>query len=57
VTGHTPVQYLKRYELFDNITDATKPLICNHKIFIDTGAAWNGPLTLMDLLSGEYWQG
>lgn len=57
VTGHTPVQYLKRYELFDNITDATKPLIRNHKIFIDTGAAWNGPLTLMDLLSGEYWQG
>ncbi len=56
VTGHTPVQYLKRYELVDNIADATKPLIRNHKIFLDTGAAWNGPLTLMDLLSGEYWQ-
>ena len=56
VAGHTPVQYLKRYELIDNIDDATQPLIRNHKYFLDTGAAWNGPLTLMDLLSGEYWQ-
>ena len=56
VTGHTPVQCLKRYELFDDIEDATQPLVRNHKIFLDTGAAWNGPLTLMDLLSGEYWQ-
>jgi serine/threonine protein phosphatase 1 len=56
VTGHTPVQYLKRYELFGDIEEATQPLIRNHKIFLDTGAAWNGPLTLMDLMSGEYWQ-
>jgi serine/threonine protein phosphatase 1 len=56
VTGHTPVQYLRRFASFEDIEDSTKPLIREHKYFLDTGAAWHGPLTVMDLLSGEYWQ-
>ncbi len=56
VTGHTPTQYLARYELFPDIEDSSKPVIRKHKIFLDTGAAWGGPLTIMELPSEEYWQ-
>ena len=56
VTGHTPVQYLRRFASFEDVEDSTKPLIREHKYFLDTGAAWRGPLTVMNLLSGEYWQ-
>lgn len=56
VTGHTPVQYLRRFASFEDVEDSTKPVIREHKYFLDTGAAWRGPLTVMDLLSGEYWQ-
>ena len=56
VSGHTPTQYLKRYELFSDIEDASKPVIREHKYFLDTGVAWGGPLTVMDLCSGEFWQ-
>ena len=56
VTGHTPTSYIGRYELFPDITDFTKPLIKEHKIFLDTGAAWGGPLTVMELHSKQYWQ-
>lgn len=56
VTGHTPVQYLRRFASFQDVEDSTKPLMREHKYFLDTGAAWHGPLTVMDLLSGEYWQ-
>lgn len=56
VTGHTPTQYLARYELFPDIEDSSKPIIRKHKIFLDTGAAWGGPLTIMELPSQKYWQ-
>ena len=56
VTGHTPTQYLARYELFPDIEDSSKPVIRKHKIFLDTGAAWGGPLTIMELPSQKYWQ-
>jgi len=56
VSGHTPTQYLKRYELFPDIEDASKPVIRNRKYFLDTGVAWGGPLTVMDLITEEYWQ-
>ena len=56
VTGHTPTSYIGRYDLFPDITDFTKPLIKEHKIFLDTGAAWGGPLTVMELHSKQYWQ-
>ena len=56
VSGHTPTQYLKRYELFSDIEDASKPVIRENKYFLDTGVAWGGPLTVMDLLSKEFWQ-
>ena len=56
ITGHTPTQYLKRYELFPDIEDATRPVIRQWQIFLDTGAAWGGPLTMMELPSQKYWQ-
>ena len=56
VSGHTPTQYLKRYELFSDIADASKPVIRDRKYFLDTGVAWGGPLTVMDLITEEYWQ-
>ena len=56
VTGHTPTQYIGRYALFSDLTDLTKPVMTGHKYFLDTGAAWGGPLTVMDLLSRQFWQ-
>jgi len=56
VTGHTPTQYLSRYGLFSDVFDCSKPVIRDHKIFIDTGAAWQGLLTVMELPSGDIWQ-
>jgi len=56
VTGHTPTQYLGRYELFPDITDFSKPVIRAHKFFLDTGAAWGGQLTVMELPSQQFWQ-
>lgn len=56
VTGHTPVQYLRRFASFADIENLDKPLIREHKYFLDTGAAWRGALTVMSLPSGEYWQ-
>ena len=56
VAGHTPTQYLTRYELFPDIADPAKPIVRAHKFFIDTGAAWGGPLTIMDLPTQKYWQ-
>ncbi len=56
VTGHTPTQYIGRYALFSDLTDLTKPVMKGHKYFLDTGAAWGGPLTVMDLLSRQFWQ-
>lgn len=56
VAGHTPIQYLKRFELFPDIADATLPLSRPWQVFLDTGAAWGGPLTVMDLLTEQYWQ-
>lgn len=56
VSGHTPTQYLTRYELFPDIADPAKPIVRAHKFFIDTGAAWGGPLTIMDLPTQKYWQ-
>ena len=56
VTGHTPIHYLKRYAQFADIVDSAKPVIHKHKYFLDTGAAWRGPLTVMELPSAEYWQ-
>lgn len=57
VSGHTPTQYLGRYELFPDLADTSKPVIREHKIFLDTGAAWGGPLTIMEFPSRTFWQG
>ena len=56
VAGHTPIQYLRNYELLPGIEDASKPIVNAHKIFVDTGAAWGGPLTVMELPSLVFWQ-
>lgn len=56
VTGHTPTQYLSRYDLFSDVSDFSKPVIRKHQVFLDTGAAWGGYLSVMDLTSGEIWQ-
>ena len=56
VSGHTPTQYLKRYELFPDIEEGFKPVLRDCKYFLDTGAAWGGPLTIMDVMSKEFWQ-
>lgn len=56
VAGHTPTNYLGRFSLFSDIVDFSRPIIRDHKFFLDTGAAWNGPLTLMEVLTKEYWQ-
>lgn len=56
VTGHTPTQYLKRYEIFPDVKDANQPVVRSRQIFLDTGAAWGGPLTTMELPSQHYWQ-
>lgn len=56
VAGHTPTQYLKRYNLVSGVEDAARPIVLPWQIFLDTGAAWGGPLTVMELPSQEYWQ-
>lgn len=56
VAGHTPIQYLRNYELLPDITDDSKPIVNAHKIFLDTGAAWGGPLTVMEFPSLVFWQ-
>ena len=43
VIGHTP-------------TPEGEPLIADDLIMLDTGAGWGGPLTAMDLLTGQVWQ-
>ena len=43
VTGHTPIQYLRRFATFEDIAETDKPVIREHKYFLDTGAAWRGP--------------
>jgi len=56
VTGHTPTQYLGKIGLYQDVIDFSKPVVRNHKFFIDTGVAWRGLLTVMELMSGEIWQ-
>ena len=56
VTGHTPTQFLARYASFHDLSDFSKPVVLKHKIFLDTGAAWGGPLTVMELPSLKFWQ-
>ena len=51
--GHTTTQ------LFGNrhdIKDCYVPLKFNNLIMMDTGAGWQGKLTLMDIDTKEYWQ-
>ncbi len=56
VTGHTPTQFIARYASFHDSSDVSKPVVLKHKIFLDTGAAWGGPLTVMELPSLKFWQ-
>lgn len=54
VVGHTPVQSLR------TDADNVQPIIEDHAIYLDTGAVLAGKspaaLTVMDLLTKEYWQ-
>lgn len=54
VVGHTPVQ------LINNDPTRCEPIIEDHAIYLDTGAVWSGDniaaLTIMDVLTKEYWQ-
>jgi serine/threonine protein phosphatase 1 len=45
--GHTTTQAINK---------GTDPLILNGLYCLDTGAGWNGRLTIMDIHTDEYWQ-
>ena len=47
--GHTSTQ-------FCSIDNTTKPLKFHNLWVLDTGAGWNGKLTIMDIDTEEYWQ-
>lgn len=48
--GHTTVQIIKNDSWY------TTPLTFNNLTMVDTGAGWNGRLTVMDISTKEYWQ-
>lgn len=48
--GHTTTQ------LIDLNMNATKPFTFNNLTMLDTGAGWNGKLTIMNVETREYWQ-
>ena len=56
VSGHTPTQYLRDMDCFPDSIDYSKPVFYECKLFMDTGAAWSGKLSLMDLISDRLWQ-
>lgn len=55
ISGHTPTKVLSEAGLVAK-EKADQPIVRSHQIFMDTGAAWGGKVTLMDLASGKYWQ-
>ncbi len=61
----TDPRYPKRFTLFSEIfightptllSNSTLPLHCFNVWNVDTGAAFEGPLTALDIDTGEYWQ-
>lgn len=58
--GHTSTQFLsmieinpiKRMEMMDN----PQPVTMHNVTGLDTGAGWNGNMTIMDVDTFEYWQ-
>lgn len=38
------------------VTGDTEPVIINNLVMVDTGAGWNGKLTIMNVDNMEYWQ-
>ena len=55
VSGHTPTNSLSRLGLAD-IDAPHAPVLKKHQIFMDTGAAWGGKLSVMELHSKNVWQ-
>ncbi|MDF2563716.1 MAG: serine/threonine protein phosphatase [Massilibacillus sp.] len=53
VSGHTPVQMIKQAL---SIKPESTPIYGEDKIFLDTGVAYGGRLTAMDVLTKQYWQ-
>lgn len=51
--GHTTTQFMGKYI---NIKDITKPVTLNNLTMMDTGAGWDGKLTIMDVMTKEFWQ-
>ena len=47
--GHSTTQ------LVYNDVDHTTPIFFNNLVMLDTGAGWNGRLTLMDIDTLQYW--
>ena len=60
VTGHTPTHYLAKQGVgsLEESTagDEWAPVIRPRQIFMDTGAAWGGKLSVMELPGGKFWQ-
>lgn len=61
--GHTSVQYNHRklaqkkgIRIADDSDEATKPMLCCNVWNLDTGAGWDGKLTIMNIDTEEYWQ-
>jgi len=51
--GHTTTQ---TYGSSVEIIDCFKPIKFNNLIMMDTGAGWNGKLTIMNIKTEKYWQ-
>ena len=51
--GHTTTQFMGKYI---EIEDITKPITLNNLTMMDTGAGWNGKLTIMDIKTRQFWQ-
>lgn len=48
--GHTTTQFI------GGAVTITTPLLLNNLVCLDTGAGWNGKLTLMDIDTFQFWQ-
>lgn len=51
--GHTTTQFLGNRLMLDDIY---KPIILNNLIMMDTGAGFNGRLSIMDINTRKYWR-
>ena len=59
--GHTTTQWFIQNKK-SNLTPqevlqlSTQPLFLGNVIMLDTGAGWSGKLTIMDIVTHQYWQ-